>query len=258
MKIRLYDDLHLEFGNPFEIPSLKHDDDTVLVLAGDIELATDAVPFIEKAAERFKAVIYVVGNHEYYYETFPMVPQQIEERLERGNSNNVYVLDSTAVTIDDTRFIGGTLWTDFNNGNAMDMMRAQQKMTDYHLIRQIGGAKLIPDVLYEAHQRTKRFIISELSNREYGNYDKQVVVTHHAPSFQCLHGKYRGEDTNPAYASNLEDVILEFQPELWLFGHTHESTETVIGKTRIYNNPYGYYSDGINPNFDIDGKVVEI
>jgi hypothetical protein len=81
------------------------------------------------------------------------------------------------------------------------------------------------------------------------------VLTHHAPSYQSIHPKYRTETTNGSYASDLDDLILS-HPQIKYFshGHTHSSFRYHIGECEIICNPRGYYSgvnsSGLNPDFD--------
>ena len=49
-----------------------------------------------------------------------------------------------------------------------------------------------------------------------------------------------------AYASNLEDVILEHQPLYWIHGHIHTLTRYTIGNTEIICNPHGYLNEKYN------------
>ena len=60
-----------------------------------------------------------------------------------------------------------------------------------------------------------------------------------------------------AFASNMDDFILEHQPRLWIHGHTHESFDYEIGKTRAVCNPRGYAPMAINEGFKAD-FVMEI
>jgi hypothetical protein len=39
-------------------------------------------------------------------------------------------------------------------------------------------------------------------------------ATHHAPSAESVHSRYAGSPLNPAFASNLEDLIEQYKPEL--------------------------------------------
>ena len=81
-----------------------------------------------------------------------------------------------------------------------------------------------------------------------------VVVTHHAPSPQSINEKYRGSPLNPAYASDLDHVIAQYQPAAWIHGHMHDPVDKMLGDTRLVCNPGGYNHERVNfnPNFMIE------
>jgi len=54
----------------------------------------------------------------------------------------------------------------------------------------------------------------------------------------------------------MDDFILEHQPRLWIHGHTHESFDYKIGKTRVVCNPRGYASTEKNKGFRPDYTLV--
>jgi hypothetical protein len=85
---------------------------------------------------------------------------------------------------------------------------------------------------------------------------KVWVLTHHAPSYQSIHPKYRMETVNGSYASDLDDLILS-HPQIKYFshGHTHESMSYTIGECRVICNPRGYYPSQMNPNFDPNFEI---
>jgi Icc-related predicted phosphoesterase len=78
-----------------------------------------------------------------------------------------------------------------------------------------------------------------------------VVITHHAPSIRSLPAAVRDDPLSAGYASELETLILEYQPLLWVHGHIHESSRYQIGRTTIIANPRGY-PDSLNPAFQDD------
>jgi Icc-related predicted phosphoesterase len=51
-------------------------------------------------------------------------------------------------------------------------------------------------------------------------------------------------------------IRLEHQPRLWIHGHTHESFDYEIGKTRVVCNPRGYASIEENKGFRPDYTLV--
>jgi len=81
------------------------------------------------------------------------------------------------------------------------------------------------------------------------NPEKSIVITHSTPSIQSIPERFQGHPLTPAFASNLEDFILNHEPCLWIHGHTHDSFDYHIGKTRIICNPRGYVPDALNPDF---------
>ena len=62
---------------------------------------------------------------------------------------------------------------------------------------------------------------------------------------------------NPAFASNLEDVIKTYRPELWIHGHTHVACDYEIHGTRVVCNPRGYPAESSSQEF-LAGLVVEV
>ena len=58
------------------------------------------------------------------------------------------------------------------------------------------------------------------------------------------------------FVSDLEARILQWQPQLWLHGHTHDSFDYRIGGTRVVANPRGYAPDGVVENTHFDAAFV--
>ncbi len=83
-----------------------------------------------------------------------------------------------------------------------------------------------------------------------------VVVTHHAPSVRSNYPRFRGSRISTAFYSHLENLIEKTQPDLWVHGHMHNSSDYRIGKTRVVCNPCGY-SEGENEGWDPE-RMVEV
>ena len=293
MKVAICSDLHLEFGDL----QLHNDRDAdVLVLSGDICVAKDIgrpdpdnfmegakssriVDFFKRCSAEFSRVIYIMGNHEHYHGDVAKSASIIRSMLESHMLSNVHFLDKEFIDIDGVRFIGGTLWTDFNGENEMTMNHVSRRMNDFQICENSNemvtyrtyepsetsatGSKVkfkerpatwSPQSALVEHKAMKKFIED--------NYDStkiNVVCTHHAPSKGSEHPRY-AHDTmmNGAYNSNLDDFIME-RPmiKLWTHGHTHEDFDYMIVSTRVICNPRGYinYEDRAD-RFEL--KVVEI
>ncbi|WP_274534676.1 hypothetical protein [Aureimonas sp. AU20] len=82
-----------------------------------------------------------------------------------------------------------------------------------------------------------------------------VVVTHHAPTPRSIHPRYEGDVANPAFASDLTDLVARVGPDLWIHGHVHDSFDYRIGRTRVLANPKGYGDE--NKAFD-QSLVVDV
>lgn len=248
MKIHLLSDLHLEFGMLPESYATPECD--VVVLAGDIWIGVHGVTW---AGEMFKQpVIYVPGNHE-FYRKHKIAPTIV--RMKEVAAPHVHVLDGETVEIDGVRFLGGTLWTDFDLYGMAESSAgvAEYSMNDYRVIEREPYGKLRPSDTVEIHNRHRAFLEQELRKSSDGT----VVVTHHLPSEQSVPQQFRGHSLTPAYASNLEKLILDTQPALWVHGHTHNSCDYVMNGTRIVCNPRGYEGHEINPAWKQD-LVLEI
>ncbi len=245
MKLLVYSDLHLEFSD-FSVPDSGYD---VAILAGDIHLGERGARWAKQRITDVP-VIYICGNHEYYHENLAQVQDAIREELA---GTNVYFCENETVEIDGVRFICATLWTDFSlyGNKELNMMQAGYWMNDYHLI-QYQSDVLRPQDTALFHQTSRRFVERELKTTP-DSVTATVVVTHHAPSARSLKNERIGADISFAYASSLDLLMVEHSPELWIHGHTHESVDYFVGKTRVFSNPRGYsrIADGDgNSNFE--------
>jgi Icc-related predicted phosphoesterase len=69
---------------------------------------------------------------------------------------------------------------------------------------------------------------------------KRVVISHHAPT-KNPNTKYQNNKLQHAFNSlDMEKIIAKYQPNLWIYGHTHECDKHKIGKTQIISNQLGY------------------
>ena len=86
MRLRIFSDLHLEFGD-FAPPKVDCD---LVVLAGDTHPKLVGVRW---AMETFPEtpVLYLMGNHEYYRER---IPRLIEKAKALAEGSNVHVLEN--------------------------------------------------------------------------------------------------------------------------------------------------------------------
>jgi Icc-related predicted phosphoesterase len=84
-----------------------------------------------------------------------------------------------------------------------------------------------------------------------------VVVSHHAPSPRSVAPRYGADLVSAAFASDLESLIEHYEPDLWIHGHTHDSFDYQLGRTRVVCNPRGYVSSQGNlENSRFDPELI--
>lgn len=255
MKFRLLSDLHLEFDEhilDFNPEPLQEDFDTVLILAGDIAVGIDALPFLDAMAKRFYHVIYILGNHEYYYNEVNKLRKAWQEA---DLPENVTFLDNDVMHIENVRIVGGTLWTDFGGEDWFAMQRAKDGMNDFYCVKIKEGTeetgyrkrRWLPQDAVRAHKETL-FTITETVRVPHDG--PTIVVTHHLPHPLCVGKKFQNNPLNPAYMTNLDMYIEEYDIDVWCHGHTHDNVDVEVHGTRILCNPRGYVGHELNPDFD--------
>ena len=235
MKILTYSDIHLEFAHGWTPPA--EIDGDILILAGDIVSFKDYNPLSKFLRRWQKPVLYVAGNHEYY--TRKPIDQEnaaFQRWLAENHPNVIFLLDE-AISLNGVNFFGGTMWTNFNSANPLAMETARREMNDFRLIMSPGGAPLKPFDTIAFHDRFVRGLLDWFAKEVSG---PRVVISHHAPAIKA-NTQHGNSPLMPAFNSlDMIPVIEQHQPALWVYGHTHECDDQMIGKTRIISNQLGY------------------
>lgn len=247
MRLRVLSDLHLEFGD--WIPPAT--DAGVVVLAGDIRQRDQGIRWASRCFLPERTII-LAGNHEHYGQIYQEV---IADCRTVSAGVGCHFLENDTVVLEGVRFIGATLWTDFAlNGDGglqkRSMIRAQEEMNDFHLIQWDEGEqkrKFQPTDAAMLYHASRRYLEAELSKTFDG---PTVVVTHFLPHRKSIAKRFTGSPLNPAFCSDMSALIEETQPVLWIHGHSHDSCDYLVGKTRVVCNPRGYHPDELNPDFD--------
>jgi Icc-related predicted phosphoesterase len=238
MKIAYCSDLHAEFGRLPEFSAVAD----VLVIAGDLAevhtlsrtvssskypLAREILDWLEVQCDTFKHVIYVAGNHEFYHGEYQKCLLFLSSFM--SYRKNFHFLYNQKVVIEGVSFAGSTLWSYIS---PQKHWFVKQKMNDYHAIEvktTSGYRKLRPEDTVLYHSRAVQFLAKNTAD---------VVVTHHAPSYQSVQPEFIGNELNCCYASSVE--YLTDGVKLWIHGHMHDKIDYKIGDCNVLCNPRGY------------------
>ncbi len=286
MRLQLLSDLHLESDPGYQPPVAAGAD--VLVLAGDVgsyqtgsRLAGDDFGLARFSPLRggpWRRVIYLPGNHE--YDELPLA--ETRARLRRlCDELGLIWLDREVLVLDGVRFIGCTLWTDFEAlaaaeaaapppkgahlrgaaGAAHSLAVRQTRQRDKalraadfwlrrHTTRDVDGTPMLAGALRELGLADQAWLREALAApRPVG--EPTVVVTHFAPSLRCADPRYGLVPGTAGFCNALDDLLPH--AELWLHGHLHCAIDFVAegprpdgstGRCRVVANPLGYPTKG--------------
>lgn len=260
MHLRIASDLHLEqyFGKDAGylldalVPPGEHDDKSMLVLAGDISSQPDQlVSFLTRAVARFNGVVYVPGNHEFYRHDYFEWCAQMESRLQQLTEHGLLFAtrDVRVTELPEVRLVYGTLWGD-GGYTLADQGQVGFYLNDFRLIR-FGT--------HADHGSVQRFRVEDMvSMFKVQRRDIElalnarvevptVVITHHMPSRRLVSKRFWPTDgsdgANGGFVGDCENIICTLEPKVWIHGHTHDTIDTMLWKTRVVANPSGYHGE---------------
>lgn len=269
MNIQLLSDLHLE-SNPGFVPRAAPTAD-VLVLAGDIGSyqtgsALAAAGDADFGLARFSPlhgwptpVLFVPGNHEYDGLDFDLAHARLQASCARLG---ITWLEREVVQLGGVRFVGTTLWTDFDalgplagqrmaesppahaghpNSPYTRQLKARDKAfrAANHYLRKTlttrQGAPWLAEGVREQALLCQRWLDQALATPFDG---PTVVVTHFAPSLHSADPRYGLVPGTAGFCNALDHALPRAQ--LWLHGHLHCPSDYLRHGCRVVANPLGY------------------
>jgi predicted MPP superfamily phosphohydrolase len=245
-----FSDIHLEFfDDPHKIDLLNIKPCApYLIIAGDVDNICHQVQhkyerFLNHISPLFKYIFIISGNHEYYRTIGKK--QHIDKWLKYIDDNirtitkkfdNVIYLQNETFDIPDTdiTIFGTTLWSEISRDEKREVRGV---LSDYTYIPNFGINK--PTELFNTS-------ITSLTNALETKKDRKfVVISHHLPSYDLIHPKYKYSGYNSAFASDVKFVNDE-HIVAWVAGHTHCPMES--GKFHV--NPIGYPRENMFVNYN--------
>jgi predicted phosphodiesterase len=254
MKIQVLSDIHFDVDEVRDDLRLNPEADCVVV-AGDVcEGIENSLGWLRERFGQDVPIITVAGNHTFYRRS---LQEELAAASDLAKSYRIDFLENGAVEHGDVRFLGCSLWTDYclqgEPFRLYAMREARDKMNDHKKIslQKKPWKRFLPEDAARLHRRSVEYLRSSISN---SGAKRTFVVTHHAPSIKSLPFLYRDALLSAAYASHLDSLVSELEG-VWLHGHTHNSSDYMIGNCRVICNPHGYGRE--NLQFD-PSLIVEL
>lgn len=277
MRIQLFSDLHLERYPDFR-PQFAPNVD-VVVLAGDIgsyqagsRLNTD-----DFGLERFSPlqpssicpkVLYIPGNHEFDSLEFDETYARLRETCTRLG---ITWLEREVVTLGRVRFVGTTLWSDFEAlvGDQTNMTKQMQlrdkayRAANYYLRKNTTlkhGEPVLAEGIRKMSLECQAWLRDALSVPFDGT---TVAVTHFAPSLRSADPRYGLTPGTSGFCTALDDLFPLAQ--VWMHGHLHCLNDYIVeGRKdgqpwacRVVANPLGYFNNGEQAAFR-ENLIIEV
>ena len=277
MRLQLFSDLHLE-RYPHFVPDVREDTD-VVILAGDIgsyqsgsRLGGD-----DFGLERFSPlrpgasparVLYIPGNHEFDGLEFIDAEARLRATCARLG---IEWLDRETLVVEHVRFIGTTLWSDFDALALQEQELTKQlqrrekafRAANYYLSKNTtlkNGEPVLAEGIRAMSLDCQAWLREALAVPFDG---VTVAVTHFAPSLQSADPRY-GLTPGTAGFCNALDGLFPLA-DVWIHGHLHCANDYLVKgnedgrdwSCRVVANPLGYLSKGEQDAFRKD-LVIEL
>jgi len=273
VNIQLLSDLHLESNPHFRARPLPGAD--LLVLAGDIGSYQNGsllggLAIADFGLARFSPlpvalggagwptpVLFLPGNHEYDGLDFDEAEVRLRETCARLG---LVWLERETVVLAGVRFIGCTLWTDFDSlstdkARGGDITLGEQlvarekafRAANFYLKKNHAfrkGQPLLAEEVREEGLKSQAWLRQALAQPFDG---PTVVVTHFAPSLLSADPRYGITPGTAGFCNSLDELLP--LATLWLHGHLHCPNDYVKHGCRVVANPLGYARKGEQATF---------
>ncbi len=277
MNIQLLSDLHLEANPHFIAKALRGAD--LLVLAGDIGSYQagslleslnipdfglgrfSPLPVSQGGAGWPTPVLFLPGNHEYDGLEFDAADARLRETCRRLG---IVWLERETVVMQGVRFVGCTLWTDFDaliakdSDSPAEQLKAREKAfraANFYLRRNHSfrkGEPMLAEEVREEGLKSQAWLRQALAVPFAGT---TVVVTHFAPSLHSADPRYGLVPGTAGFCNGLDELLP--LAKLWLHGHLHCPVDYIQHGCRVVANPLGYARKGEQEGYR-PGLLIEV
>jgi predicted phosphohydrolase len=213
------------------------EDDEILLLGGDLgivmtpqkKISETYVSILKYLRSKWKSIIMIPGNHEYYYAKHIKIVDAILRKL--CEELDIYFLQKDILEFKGFTFVGCVLWSDLSYN---DWIKFNPKM------RMLFNN-------YKAYKQQYHDNLSWLTMtlKNLRARDKVIVMTHYPPIPDLIHPKLLNSSRIrvTALTNDLSSQILKHElcPAYWICGHSHEKMKVEKFGIQFYLNPLGRY-----------------
>lgn len=241
-----YQGIHFEKSNTYQ-PTLDKltdllnakypiiEDDEVLILGGDLGIVMNSqkqisetyVSILKYLRSRWKTIIMIAGNHEYYYAKSTKIVDTLLRSL--CEELDIYFLQKDILEFKGFTFVGCVLWSDLSYN---DWLKFNPKMRN--LFNNYKAYK-------QHYQDNLSWLTTTLKNLRAR--ENVIVMTHYPPIPDLIHPKlFKDPKVRiTALTNDLSSVILKHElcPRFWICGHSHERMQLEKFGIQFYLNPLG-------------------
>ncbi len=267
MKLQLLSDLHIESHPRLKIAPAPDADR--LVLAGDVGSYQEGTRLTEPdfGLTRFSPrhgwptpVLYVPGNHEYDNADFDATHARLRDTCD---ALGIDWLERESRVIDGVRFVGTTLWADFDAlvaptdslADALKKRGKAMRAANFYLEKAGAtrdGKPFLAAEIREHSLACETWLRATLNEPFDG---PTAVITHFAPTLASADPRYGLTPGTAGFCNSMDDLLP--RADLWLHGHLHCAFDYVKDGCRVVANPLGYRSRGEQDAFRPD-LLIEI
>lgn len=244
LPIDFISDVHTEYERPSVIKNLIQDiqmssGNEYCILAGDIGHIHSALweDLIVVISTKYKTILYILGNHEYYKLNYDDVCElyqhKIENVLKKKELNMNYIMLENQYYISSTFVVcGATFWTQFKSPDIFRYIK------DYKVIS--NGGKTMSYFINDKYTETKKWIIDNINTLKEKYPDKKIIVVTHFPP------KQKGT-SSPKY-NQQQKIIRDYfthpwcnqfnNVDIWISGHTHYPYNFTYKGIHMTSNPF--------------------
>jgi len=260
-RLQYISDLHMETNDINFVDNIKCVSDNIALL-GDIGYPyhENYTHFLTGISKKFKNVFLLAGNHEYYQYEYPMKTfSEINLKIQDicKTFTNVHFLNNDCFILNhngtDVIIVGSTLWTNIDNENRS---KIKNGIADYMYIYKDKYRNISIDDTNLLNSISKDYISSTLEKYKNNNV---VVLSHHLPTSDLIHPRYKNNPLNSAFFSDCSSILHKYGHldhshyplKAWICGHSHSCIQSYSNGVYLGLNCFGYPNQ-LSDNFSFD------